>query len=86
MKWGLRSCILAMHLRDIHLTVGRESTVLQMPWTVLFVFWGWNKNVLLSYSKFLQNTSWVPNKLVSFIVVPKVGTKKQVNETGFTEE
>lgn len=86
MKWGLRSCILVMHLRDIQLTVGRESAVLQMPWTLLFVFWGWNKNVLHSYSKFLQNTSWVPNELVSFIVVLKVGTEKQEDETGFSEE
>lgn len=84
-KWGWRSCILVMHLRDIQLTGGTVSAMLQMPWTALFVFLGWN-NVLHSYSKFLQNTPWVPNKLVSFITVLKVGTKKQVDEAGFTEE
>ena len=85
-NWCLRSYILVMLLRDVQLTVGRESAMLQMPWMVLFEFLGCNKNILHSYSTFLQKTSWVLNKLVNFITALKVETKKQVDETGLTEE
>lgn len=86
-NWCLRSYILVMLLRDVQPTVGRESAMLQMPWMVLFEFLGCNKNILHSYSTFLQKTSWVLNKLVSFITAFKVETKKkQVDETGLTEE
>lgn len=75
-NWCLRSYILVMLLRDVQPTVGRESAMLQMPWMVLFEFLGCNKNILHSYSTFLQKTSWVLNKLVSFITAFKVETKK----------
>lgn len=40
-----------------------------------FEFLGCNKNILHSYTTFLQKTSWVLNKLVSFITPLKMETK-----------
>lgn len=54
---------------------GRESAMLQMSWTVQFEFLGCNKNILYSYTTFLQKTSSVLDKLVSFITSLKMETK-----------
>ena len=83
-NWCLRSYILVMILRDVQLTVGREDAMLQMCW--MFEFLGSNKNILHSYSTFLQKVSRVLNKLVSFITAFRMETEKQVDETAFTEE
>lgn len=84
--WWLRICILVLLSRDIQLVVSTESGMLQMSWMVLFEFLGCNMNILHNCCIFLQKTSWLLNKLASFMTTFNVETKKQVDETSLTED